>query len=434
MPLTDKVRPSFCQLLPPFLHAVQNQKVFDDFYYALFGLPAADFHGMPRPAKWAKRHPALLRLLRWLAPVMMRCWHLLFAYAFFALKVLRLFVRSAPVTTCRRGGHLALAICERSCSVLGRELPAEPSRVWLMPDGVILSAATRGLLQDRLVTASSLLGWQDFLSAFVQCCRLHTAMLRSLGSHFGGQSYILPDWVLFRLALGKLAPIVIETAEHHDRWAIMADCYCQHPDNGNPKAGMVIVQHGLEYPDTYRRIAAATEGQGLPYRLAAVRTLYLHDEAQLALFTAHILSPSVPAAELDVRYCKSRLALQPVAQDKPAILFVGHPICEDFHLALFQQLHTALDVLCFYKPHPVAKASNRMMTQDWHFIAEADYFPAVNMVVSYPSTLVAEYAACQIPALEHPLDVGQLQAGAFFSLLQAEIERVVRQKNADAGQ
>lgn len=433
MPLTDKVRPSFCQLLPTFLHAVQNQKVFDDFYYAMFGLSAADFHGMPRPAKWAKRHPALVRLLRWFAPAMMCCWHLLLAYVFFALRLLRRFVRSAPVVAYRRGGHLALAICERSCTVLGRELAAEPSRVWLMPDGVVLSAATRASLQDQLVTASSLLGWQDFLSAFVQCCRLHAAMLRSLGSNFGGQSYILPDWVLFRLAVGRLAPVVIETAEHHDRWAVMADCYCQYPDDGNPEAEMVIVQHGLEYPETYRRIEAVTGGQGLPYRLAAVRKLYLHDEAQLALFVAHILSPSAPAGELEVRYCKNRLALQPVAPDKPAILFVGHPICEDFHLALFRQLHAALDVLCFYKPHPVAKASSRMMKQDWHFIAETDYFPAVNIVVSYPSTLVAEYAACQIPALEHPLDVGQLQAGAFFSLLQSEVERLIREKNADAG-
>ena len=58
----------------------------------------------------------------------------------------------------------------------------------------------------------------------------------------------------------------------------------------------------------------------------------------------------------------------------------------------------------YYKPHPKAPMSASMETLEWKIIKEANIFPRVDLLVSYPSTLVIEYETAGIPASVHSLD------------------------------
>ncbi|VFR63380.1 hypothetical protein BRI9_2927 [plant metagenome] len=45
-----------------------------------------------------------------------------------------------------------------------------------------------------------------------------------------------------------------------------------------------------------------------------------------------------------------------------------------------------------------------MVGQQWQLIDEPDHFPAVDMLISYPSTLAVEYETVGVRSLLHPLD------------------------------
>jgi hypothetical protein len=70
---------------------------------------------------------------------------------------------------------------------------------------------------------------------------------------------------------------------------------------------------------------------------------------------------------------------------------------------VLQALKSERQLDAFYKPHPLGKLNPAMARHDWQIISDKDEFPEVEMLVSYPSTLVTEYAALNIPASVHPL-------------------------------
>jgi len=112
-----------------------------------------------------------------------------------------------------------------------------------------------------------------------------------------------------------------------------------------------------------------------------------------------------------VTYFRSLIVLLPVEnQDMPSLLFVGHQLCENAHIALMRELMAVGGVQCFYKPHPTIGASNRILKLPWTVVPDREVFPQVNVIVSYPSTMVAEYAAHGIPAVVHPMDVSSVDA------------------------
>lgn len=416
---------NFGKFYSAFVFSVKNQQFFDKYYYSLLNIDSNPFWGMPRPSKWAKRHPAFFYLMRVLSPLLAVLWCYLFAYVFIAGKFLSVFFRSRFVSRHGTGQVVALAICDRSCIVLSRELSDMPdwhSVIWLAPDGTSLSKTALGRLSSAPVLASSLLTPSDIFWACIFSLRAHAALVCRFGIRLSMQSYILPAWAGFYFAISKLAPSIIATAEHHDRWAVAADCYCAEVENDTACSDLMLVQHGLEYVETYHFIAELTGEAGLPYRLRSIRQLYLYNADQVNIFFGNIISTLVRREDVVLRCISNSMQLTSVSADKTSVLFVGHPICEDFHRAVFKKLDEEFDLNYFYKPHPVARESAKVREEKWQVILDDGFFPAVNFIISYPSTLVAEYDFYNIPAMVHPIDASDEQLKPFLGSIQAKID------------
>lgn len=416
---------NFAKFYDVFASSARNQQVFDRYYYKLLGLNFSAFWGVPRPSKWAKRHFALLSVMRIFAPIISVLWCYFFAYLFIFAKFFFLFLKLRDVHFSEAGKTVALAICDRSCIVLSRELKVsslEREVIWLVPDGVSLSAATLKNLSSTPVLASSVLSRSEIFEAFVFSLKAHALLVSQLGTRLGMQSYILPNWAIFNFSLVKLSPSLIATAEHHDRWAVAADFYCAEMDVGVSGAGIMLVQHGLEHAETYRAIADLTGNVGLPYRLKFVRQLYLYNLDQSIIFFDHIISDLVDRQCVVLKRISSSMLLSSVSADRTSILFVGHPICEDFHMAVLAELAGRYDLNFFYKPHPAAKESAKVRDADWKVITDASFFPAVNFIISYPSTLVAEYDFYNIPAVVHAIDASNAEVKQVVNSIQVMVD------------
>lgn len=392
------------KIIEAFLSSVKNQKVFDELYYGMFNLSPADFHGIPRPSKWAGRGKYFILGVRYSAKFFVPLWSYVFAYFYVVARILIYYLKSPKAVEFKTSEGVALLVCDRSYTVLSKELSTAKNMLWLIPDGVSLLSSNSGSIAGKSAIASSILSFKEVVLACVYACRAHRLLVKEYGASFGSQSYILPSWIISYLAILKIRPIWIATAEHHDRWAVMADCYSDINPNKGCAADVVLVQHGLEHAETYSLIDELTNAAGLPYRLRHVKLLYLFDDKQREIFFANIISPSIASDLIEVRTISSSLHLQHVAVGKFSVLIVGHPICEIFHVELWQSLEALGDMVCFYKPHPAAKEGRCVHEQSWTFIKDPKYYPEVDLVISYPSTLVTEYADFNISALIHPLD------------------------------
>jgi hypothetical protein len=68
-------------------------------------------------------------------------------------------------------------------------------------------------------------------------------------------------------------------------------------------------------------------------------------------------------------------------------------------------LRQIVDVQAFYKPHPTTGAGRQVAELRWTVIQGRTVFPRVDLIVSYPSTMVAEYASHAVPAVVHSMDI-----------------------------
>lgn len=399
MAQSDGVKES---IVHAFLNSARNQKAFDDIYYRMFSLSASDYCGIPRPAKWAGCGAVFLFFIRSLAKPLVFLWAYFFAYFYITAQILFYYYKSPQLATLPSVQGLALVICDRSLTVLSKEFSSNEDFVWLVPDGVNVASENFGSALS--VVASSVLNFQDVIAACFLACKAHHHLVRENGLPFAYQSYVLPSWIISCFAVLSIKPKILATAEHHDRWAVLADFYAGMNFHEAVKTELVVVQHGLEHAETYQMMKVVTNGIGLPYRLKHIKVLYLFDDKQREIFFENIISPSVDSGVVDVRRISISLVLRHVPSEKFRILFVGHPICENFQISLWHSLETVAGLTCFYKPHPVANEGSRVHEQSWALIKDPDFFPEVDLVVSYPSTLVKEYEIFNIPAVIHALD------------------------------
>ncbi|ECE5475497.1 hypothetical protein LJP43_003588, partial [Salmonella enterica] len=87
------------------------------------------------------------------------------------------------------------------------------------------------------------------------------------------------------------------------------------------------------------------------------------------------------------------------------VLVVGHSLCERAQLKIGERLSTLSDeIVVYYKEHPRARASEKVKRAAWNFITDDNYFPDVDLVISYPSTLALQYQDLNKTVLLHGLD------------------------------
>lgn len=411
---------SFDQLMSEFKVAVFSECSIDDHYRHAFGFNDNSFVGLPRPSRWvgfAKKYPAMLIAIFQFAKL---AWVLGGGVAYFFYQLSVYFIKSLFVPYKTLGGQVetefALGFSNRAMDVIGE------CSIGRQPDFWILFPWVRKKNHDKslhVIDALSMVNFADFIIAFTLSVRaLYTVGLARSGRGVGSMilpTYIAFQWFLARVILSKFNAKFFILSEHHDRWAVLADYLVK--SKLVYGTSLVVVQHGVE-----SNLKAA-------HRLRAVSRLYVYDEESLMAFENNIIDVGFVKDKLDVCFYMPRLTLKPLDNYKfpykISVLVVGHPSEEPLHVNLYKTLLEGLDINVIYKPHPTVRESKIVRKMGWFIWRDTEEFPVVDILISYPSTLVEEYHAVGIGAVIHPCGLGVDVAESYFSNVSAVLEVIL---------
>lgn len=372
--------------------SIKNEIEVDKFLYSMCERSAAEYAYTPRPSKWISKFSSSNFILKTVLQIVRSFWSVGLGAIFSFWELLKWHQewRKCSSYNGPLRGEFGLGYSDRAYEIIPKAIKRSPEHWIIFPwnEPELLPAKSRTISFLSLVTK------RDFLLAFSLSRQVHRKMLKdkNLSKHIM-QNYVAFRWILVRVALSRLEGSSFYTAEHFDRWAVMADRL----------KNLTLIQHGA-----LGGISKNTEFPfALYYKLKNVRHLFIFNQQAEKIFVESILE----RLPLKISNFKLSIELQEVNDDKLSVLFIGHTLCENFQIALFQKIVERKEVLVFYKPHPLSNSSESISKQGWKVIKDKTFFPRVDIVVSYPSTLVDEYALWEIPAVVHAInaDLGNVE-------------------------
>lgn len=398
------------RLIADYLRALRNEVAVDERALALSRLPSTAQVRLPRPALWLPKGKRAPWLLPFVAVVSLLLWRWL-GPAYFARQRRAHAGEGAALPPAAQGQIVALS---SRCGdiVHAGHLQPLPAR-WLTVPWAPLGTLPPGAEESPLL---SLLSDADMdhalrLSRHAHRWVHHRRRLRP----WGLQTYTAWRWFAVRLAIDKLAgPLLM--VNHFDRWAVLVDASAAASRRQGRPRPLLLMQHGS---------VGAEQGQtallvDLPSRLRAVTRLHVYSQADATIFRNSVLSKGCSHRGVEVTCFRPRIELTRLGTTaQPRVLFVGHPLCEALHLQVLDALLRQRQVQAYYKPHPATQPGEAIVRQAWTVIKGRSEFPEVDLLVSYPSTLVTEYEPHGIGAVVHPID----RAADGIADLVAEIER-----------
>lgn len=396
-----------------YVAATKNEILVDERLFSLLGTTPEVLGYLPRIPKWigwGRRFPRLTRTMSHLIRFAWLCGGAVFL---FSLNFVAAWARAPraprPRLNMSAGSEsYILALSDRVEDIMGRspfaEDPLFADATWVCVPWVPMQSRP----QRNHVDALSLLTRGDLFQAFIKSVTAVYVLWRHKHtSRWVLQSYTAFRWFVVRSALEKLDGVLI-TCEHYDRWAILVDSTVgartrRHGGSGSG-VEMILVQHG--YMGGLGKDHEESLQLPIHRRLRAVSRMYLYDAAAKKFFMDAVVSRGRTRRGIATTFFRPQIELTAMPAEKLVkILFVGHPLCEELHLSIINKLVQHARFAAYYKPHPKAAMSGKATAQEWTVINDPACFPAVDFLVSYPSTLVTEYEATGIPAQTHPLDL-----------------------------
>ena len=417
------------RLLADYFAATRNEVAIDEMFLALSKMSANEVGHFPRVPHWiglATRRPDLTRSLSLIARVLWLAGGSALFFIWEYLKFSRM-RRSIGAFVPPHTHGAILGLSTRVCDIVTpAQFPSFP-RTWLTLPWVPLHGIPEGAKELPML---SLLDKRAFLAALADALTATQRMKQDRRmSSWVLQTYTAFRWFLTRRAIDQLSGILV-TTEHFDRWAVLADRAvreCRRTPGSRLR--LIVVQHGAMGALSHEEHIPKSL-LNLPIRLRQVDELYAYNSGEAAAFRANVFSPSENARTLNIHFFKPAIKLSGEAiSDKPRLLFVGHPLCECFHIEVFRKLKEWKSLEIYYKPHPKASMSTAIGAVEWKIVKEANVFPRVDLLVSYPSTLVIEYEGVGVPASVHPINVSTDDLPLFIEKTQAIIENQIRVKS-----
>lgn len=385
--------------------AIKNEIVVDDVLYTLFNSSAKEYACIPRPSKWINRFSKKNIFLKIILKLTRFFWLVGLGPLFSFMEMLkwerewrRVYV---PIETPE--GEFALGFSTRAFEIIPKALESSHLN-WIIVPWIIPNPAPAITNQISIL---SLLTPGDFSLALSLAKKVHLkmAMDKTLSQHIV-QNYVVYRWLIVRIALERFKGRNFYTAEHFDRWAVLADRL----------NSLTLIQHGaLGSLDVNDEFAFK-----LDYKLRNVRHLYVFNKFSERLFLDFVLAKK----PLEISKFNTSIQLQDVKAINLKVLFVGHTICEDFQIALYQKILKKYKMTIYYKFHPLSPPSEKVKNQGWQLISDKSFFPRVDLLVSYPSTLVDEYAIYEIPATLHSLNASSSDLESVLKSIEANIEKI----------
>lgn len=384
------------------ISAIKNEISIDKEQYSFIGFSISDFSYAPRPARWLKQRTSnkylihLLKILRFVwGPCLGRT-----VYSFYEIvKIFGLWLFVHRINHKKSFNYVAFGFSEKAYELVS-QASIQNMDAWI---SVPWRESQIKIKNANVVSCLSFTIFSDFVKAFFLSEKVYKKMRNNQElSSSVFHHYIVIKWLLVRLSLDRINFANCWMAEHFDRWAVLLDSYVE--DRKDIK--LHLVQHG-----TLASLGVESKfAYSLPYKLRNVTYLYVFNEASKAIFLENVLC-RVPTK---TSFYKPILHLSEVDGEQTKVLVVGHRVCEVFHLELIKMLNAHVDVQVFYKPHPLVAPSENVKKFPWNMINDKSYFPRVDIVVSYPSTLAEEYQAADIPVVVHCIDADKKQVSETY--------------------
>lgn len=365
--------------------AIENEIEVDEFLYKMCNRSSDDYAYTPRPSKWITKFPPADFFSKVFFKVIRFFWKNGACYIYYAIELVKWRSAWQKDLTFKNVelDKVAIGFTDRAYELIPMAIKNTPmfwiTFPWNNPKAIPANSNNISIL--------SLLSKKDFFLALLLSRQLHIKMLRSkkTTAHIM-QDYAAFRWFLVRIALSRLRAERFYSAEHFDRWAVMADRL----------KNLTLIQHGA--------LGGGSCGIGvhfnLKYKLRNVEHLYVFNKTSEKIFIDHIIKNN----PLSISNFDLSIKLRDVHSKDLKVLFVGHLMCEDFQVELYRKIIQKMKARIFYKPHPLFPPNDKIRDLGWQIVEDRAFFPRVDIVISYPSTLVDEYAIFGIPATLHPIN------------------------------
>lgn len=295
--------------------------------------------------------------------------------------------------------------------------------IWLRRDSSFVAVNGR-----QAASVHSLLDFPDIVSSLFCTLLAKKHAPKYLRPNEEFQYYSAFDWFLCFHALIKLKSVPI-SMDHFDRWAMLVDAVSEHrlKDTLNQPlltSGYCLVQHG--------KVDEAICEFGEPWqRLRNVDQLHCFTQGALSLFQSHLLSKVRPKAGGGTKFFtySNSLELQGELTERFQVLIIGHPGCFEIQHLLHAELLLKGVSDFYYKPHPRFKVPDQAGKIFDEVILDPAFFPNVDLVIGYPSTLVEEYKALGVSTFTHGFTATEVQVNQLRSDVGALISSIQRNKD-----
>lgn len=360
------------KLIKQYEHTIINTINVEKIFYEYYGQTQSEFKYFPRPDKWISKITPNFTFFKLFWDYIGFYLYTSFIVIYYAFK--------------RKKGHKE-KIFEKNVVLAfsHKTLPLVEQLVTYEYDIISFTDSKN----KKSTSIFELYNLSDLINSYITSI-LFFNKLKSTKKKYTFQFYTLFSWILKRGILDKINSNFI-ICNHTDRWAVLTD-----QSQSLKNKSVILIQHGIVNLDSLKN-----NQYELSYKLKNVSELFVYDKISEDFFKNQILE-KVPDS---IVYFDPIISLTKTQFPKKfKLLFVGHPLCEELQINIFKKLKKTKDFICYYKPHPTAKASKKLRENDWIFIKDQYFFPEVNLLVSYESTLISEYLSHNIESIVHSFD------------------------------
>ncbi|MGE8518571.1 MAG: hypothetical protein ACN6OM_18295 [Alcaligenes nematophilus] len=402
------------KLIDEYLLAIQNEIAIDERFSKIFNIQFNKTGRIPRLPAWLAytKHPLFLLKIAYI--LVFFIWIFGGFIIFNTYKFLTLLIRNQRTNLKPYPNSVALLFSSRAEDVIDQALHKENIELWITTNKV----QPRNKNGRNYIDITELYSFKEiFYSFFLSLAGCLALFFDKKSSLWALQGYTSYSWFLNRISLASIKAENFFMAEHYDRWAVLADTLIS---GKNLSSHLILVQHG-----TLKGLnSEKPEPLFLPYRLSNITKLYCYNQEDYLFFQNFVLSKEKTDNTVAYYYTPA-INLKKInnAKHTLSLLIVGHPSCEDFHREIFKILSND-EINIIYKSHPRSPSSPEVTTAGWIIWHDKESFPQVNVVISYPSTLVEEYRAAGIDVIVHPMNAEASMAQEISSLALRKINRL----------
>jgi len=394
-------------LINDYFKALSNEIAIDIIRYDTIRIAPEEMGFLPRPVN-IRTKISSLRLARSIAFLLKLFWLSGGALIFYFVEMIKL-TRFFTITRISKEelsncNTFLLAYSARAAQII-------PTITSIQPDCIMTVPWEKVDVVGYKISFFSLLSLKDAFYVLLLAITSVYKFNLTTDREWILQTYTAFRWFSIRVAINKIKGEFF-IAEHFDRWAVLTDCYIESLIlESYEQSKLQLIQHGI-----LKDIEMKGQKIILPYRLKNVSKLWVYDEYSKDYFISFILDTL--GNNFDVKYFSSNIDLIEIDNNfKKSVMFIGHPACENFHINILSEMQK-MGIYCIYKPHPKNASSKKVYMQDWFVVEQKDYFPKVDLLISYPSTLVQEYESQGIFAIVHSINAGEHEIKKYSGLVK----------------